>query len=157
MPSRTPLFIIPHWSSEIEQSKYILEKTITSIINQTDKDWKILIVDDASPDEFVRDYLLGLKEKLTSKKFDVIFETNNCGAGKMRNVGIDYALEHMHPFILFNDDDDLSDLRRVECVRRVFDHHADVDVVYNNFIVINEFDNILPDESLSPSIKDREI
>jgi glycosyltransferase involved in cell wall biosynthesis len=152
MLTKNPIFIVPHWTNNLQKTKGGLKKTLVNLTNQTDSNCKILIIDDASPDPSVKEYLLAIKKKLTEKKIDVCFLKENRGPGFARNVGIDYAKENNHPIILFNDADDCSDLKRVEHVKRIFDNNEDVDVVYNNFIVIDELDNPVPYENLSQSI-----
>lgn len=86
--------IIPNYNS----SKTIY-RTINSVINQSYKNWKIIIVDDNS----------NLETKLILKKFRsskimTIFLNKNMGAGYCRNLAIKYSRSK---YLAFIDSDDL--------------------------------------------------
>jgi glycosyltransferase involved in cell wall biosynthesis len=95
--------IIPLYNSEI----YISD-TLDSILNQTYKNYEILIINDMSKDngeEIIKNY---------QKKFDNIFLINlevNSGAGVARNKGIELA---KGKYIAFIDSDDLWKKNKLE-------------------------------------------
>ena len=77
-----------------------IEKTINSIITQTYKNWKLIIVDDFSDKKTVN-----ILKKIKSNKIIKIFwQKKNRGAGFCRN----YAIKKSNsPFVAFIDSDDV--------------------------------------------------
>lgn len=145
-------FIMPHWSnggSGMERAW--LNKTLETIKNQTDSNWKILIADGNSPSQEAKDYLKQL-EKEYKGKLEVIFMEHSDGPGHARNVAIKKAYADGHPFIVFLDADDLASPKRVEIARKTFLKNPQAGVVYSTFQVIDEHDQLVPREKLSQSI-----
>ncbi|OGI11520.1 MAG: hypothetical protein A2Y40_01590 [Candidatus Margulisbacteria bacterium GWF2_35_9] len=152
MKNGSAVFIMPHWSnggSGLE--KKWLDKTLESIKNQTDSNWKILIADGNSPSKDAVDYLNQL-EKEFNGKLEVIHMEHSDGPGHARNVAIKKAYADGHPFIVFLDADDIASPKRVEIARKTFLENKDAGVVYSTFKVIDEFNNVVPREKLSQSI-----
>jgi len=144
-------FVMPHWRPENVVTKKYLDETLETIFNQTDPNWQLVIIDDLSPCKEAIAYLDKVKAK-HPKKIHIIKKKTNNGPGHCRNMGIKWAYENKSPIVLFNDADDLSDLRRLEVARKIFVKDAKASVVYTTFKVIDENSNIVPDEKLSPSI-----
>ena len=87
--------ILPNYNS----SKFII-KTIRSILRQTYKNWKLIIVDDFSNIETVN-----ILKKISKKKnIKVFFLNRNRGAGFCRNFAIKKSNS---PYIAFIDSDDI--------------------------------------------------
>ena len=145
--SNTPVFLMPVKISGDETDLRFFRASVDSIKNQTDKNWQIVMVEDFSNDKRVYDVIDEMKEDLKDK-LHVIYSDKNYGTGAARNKGILYAKEIGAPFILYNDSDDISDLRRLELVRKAFEDER-VNVVYTSFDVIDENDNIVPRESIA--------
>ncbi|MFH1429176.1 MAG: glycosyltransferase family A protein [Candidatus Margulisiibacteriota bacterium] len=152
MKNGSAVFIMPHWSNNGSglETKW-LNKTLETIKNQTDPNWKILIADGNSPSQEAKDYLRQL-EKEFNGKLEVIFMPHSDGPGHARNVAIEKAYNDGHPFIVFLDADDLADAKRVEIARKIFLENENAGVVYSTFQVIDEHDNVVPREKLSQSI-----
>ena len=89
--------IIPNYNSE----KYI-RKCIDSILEQTFKDFDLIIVDDMSTDSSV-EIIKGYKDK----RIHLIENDRKRYNGGGRNVGIDYPIDSR--YTLFIDDDDYFD------------------------------------------------
>ena len=87
--------ILPNYNS----SPYI-EKTLDSIINQSFKNWKLLIVDDHSNNE-TNDII---KKYISNKKIKIIWLKKNKGAGFCRNLAIRNSKSE---YIAFIDSDDI--------------------------------------------------
>lgn len=79
-----------------------LEKCINSILNQTFRDFELLIVDDGSSDNSNEIYE---KYKLLDRRINIIFKEHS-GIGDTRNVGLDNASGN---YIGFVDSDDYID------------------------------------------------
>ena len=85
--------ILPNFNS----SQFIT-KTINSILRQSYKNWKLIIIDDCSDKE-----TKNLLKKISKKKIKVYFLKENRGAGFCRNLAIKKSKS---PFIAFIDSDD---------------------------------------------------
>lgn len=88
--------IMPYYNA----ADYIFE-TVSAIINQTYKDWELIIVDDCSPAPETLDVLK--KVALLDERIQVLHARVNGGAGCTRNIGIDAAKGR---YIAFCDSDD---------------------------------------------------
>ena len=149
---QTPVFIMPVKIPGNEMNLRHFRAAIDSIKNQTDPDWNLIIVDDFSNDEKVSEAFESVQREL-KEKVHIIHLEKNVGVGMARNVGIRYANEINAPFILFNDSDDLSDPRRLELVKEKF-RDENTNVVYLSFDVIDENDEIVPEEKICLSVRE---
>lgn len=88
-------------------AKYI-EETIESVINQTYKDWELLLVDDCSKDdsaEVIQEVIRSFEQDEEYKgRIRFIKKEHNEGAAKARNTGI---MEAQGRYIAFLDADDI--------------------------------------------------
>jgi hypothetical protein len=130
-------FVIPHWTPNFRQTQRHLEASLNGIFQQTDVNWRIVLIDDASPDPEARAYLQQLEFQFPDK-IHVLYKETNEGAGAARNLGIQWVQRQGSPLILFNDADDLSYPRRLEVVRRVYVERPTTGVVYSTFRVIDQ-------------------
>lgn len=78
-----------------------INETVDAIINQTEKDWELIIVNDCSTDPSTGDVLASVQEK--DNRIKVISTEQNGGAGVSRNRGIVLA---KGSYIAFCDADD---------------------------------------------------
>ncbi len=153
MNSKTAAFIMPVYLKEFDENqKIVLTKSIKSVLNQTDQNFKLVIIDDGSKSKALDAFLEALK--LSNNKVEIIKNRQNRGPGYARNCGIRFASKSHLPFILFNDADDISQPNRLECVRRVFEKEKRVNVAYSTFKVIDENDKLVNSKNLSNSIKE---
>lgn len=88
--------VMPYYNAAL----YIVE-TVNSIINQTYKDWELLIVDDCSPAPETNEVLEGVKRM--DERIRIFRTKVNGGAGAARNVAIEEAKGH---YLAFCDSDD---------------------------------------------------
>ena len=144
-------FVIPHWTPDFRQSERHLDAALHGILRQTDPNWRIVLIDDASPDLAARAYLQQV-ERQHPDRVHVIFKAINEGAGVCRNLGIQWAQAQHSPIVLFNDADDLSDPRRLEVVRWVFVEQPTTGVVYSTFSVIDQDGQLVPLEEMTGSV-----
>lgn len=151
MNNTAATIIMPFYASESNEIENYFKKSIEGILNQSDKDYQVVIIDDNSPKEI---YYLAKKyiDELNDKRFIIIRNKKNRGPGYCRNIGIDYAYRTNSPFILYNDSDDISNPKRVEMVRKKFQNKS-VDLVYSTFIPIDENDKEIDYKELCPSLK----
>ena len=147
-----PVFLMPIKISGDERTLRFFRASVESIKNQTDKNWLLVMVEDFSNDKRVYDVIDEMKDEL-KEKLHVIYSDKNYGTGAARNKGVLYAKKIGAPFILFNDSDDISDPRRLELVRKAFEDES-VNVVYTSFDVIDENDDIVPDEKIALQVRE---
>ena len=119
--------IIPVYGVE----KYIAQ-CIESVLNQTFKDFELILIDDGSKDQS------GSICDLYAAKDDriLVIHTENRGAAAARNVGLDHASGR---YITFLDGDDYLD---EHMIARMYEEieHSEYDMVVCDFL------NLLPDE-----------
>ena len=94
--------ILPNYNS----SNYII-KTVNSILNQSYKNWKLIIVDDNSDEKTVRI----LKKNFKNKNIKIYFLKKNRGAGFCRNYAIKKSSS---PYLAFIDSDDIWEREKLK-------------------------------------------
>jgi glycosyltransferase involved in cell wall biosynthesis len=145
---------MPHFTSAGDDASILfLKNAVYGIFDQTDENWHLIIVDDASTNKDAKDFIMDLQQKHTDR-ISVIFEDKNRGQGACRNIGIEYAFKNNFPIILFNDADDISNTKRLETVKEIFAEDSEAGVVYTTFKVIDEYDKPVATEKIAPSILD---
>lgn len=87
---------MPYYNS----GKYIKE-TVNSIIDQSYKNWELIIVDDCSPDKKTKEILKAIQSM--DSRIKILKTKKNGGAGVARNVGINFAKGQ---YLAFCDSDD---------------------------------------------------
>jgi glycosyltransferase involved in cell wall biosynthesis len=108
---------------------------LDSILGQTCNNYEVIIIDDGSTDNtrsVIRTYL--------SKKIKYIFQENSGGPSNPRNVGIDAAIGE---YISFFDSDDIMMPKKIEYYLRIFEKQANVDFIFSDFSVVDEFGKTL--------------
>ena len=88
--------VMPYYNA----SRYLFD-AVESIINQTFRNWELIIVDDCSPAAETKKVLHEVTR--LDERIRVIRASLNCGAGSARNIGIKEA---MGSYIAFCDADD---------------------------------------------------
>ena len=94
--------ILPNYNS----SKF-LNQTLNSIIMQTYKNWKLIIIDDCSDDKTKNI----LKKYSKDKRIKIFWLKKNNGAGFCRNYGIKNSKS---PYVAFIDSDDVWKKNKLE-------------------------------------------
>lgn len=117
--------IMPAYNAE----KY-LEQSVDSVIAQSYRNWKLLIIDDCSTDG-----TLALAERLAEKdqRISILHNEVNCGVAKTRNRGIQEADTE---WIAFLDSDDVWETEKIK--RQLLLAKVDVDIVYCSYDLIDE-------------------
>lgn len=95
--------IVPNYNNDHGkyQEKTYLQNCIQSVLNQTYKNFELIIVDDMSTDTSVETV-----EKYVDKRIHLIKNTRKRYNGGSRNVGIEYAKTTDADYICFLDSDD---------------------------------------------------
>lgn len=123
-----------------------IAKTINSIINQTFKDFELVLVDDGSPDKSIEIAENLLKDSTVNYK---IITQKNSGVSSARNRGID---ESSGEYIFFLDSDDYIDETFLEEISKKIDETS-CDVVFSGYSEVNAEGKILV-ENRTPWIEE---
>lgn len=137
--SNTPYFsvIMPAYGVE----KY-LENAVNSILNQSFKDFEIIIVDDASMDNSSK-----IADELAKKyeNIKVIHHETNRGLSEARNTGLRYATGY---FVFFMDPDDTVENNLFEQIKSALEKQSSNVVVFgmveDYYNQNNELQNSVP-------------
>jgi len=122
--------VMPLYNAE----KYV-EKTIRSILNQTYKDFELIIVDDCSTDNSVQ-----VVESIQDNRIKLFRNEENKGIAYTRNR----ALENSSgKYIAIMDDDDIAPEYRFEVAMDFMDRNPHIDVVGGNTCIIDENDAVV--------------
>lgn len=113
--------IIPAYNSQ----KYI-KRTIESVLAQTYKHFEILIIDDGSSDETVKEIV-----KIEDERIRIICNEYNMGACFSRNRGV---LEAKGEYIAFQDSDDIWHEDKLEICMRTLQKRQ-CDVVFSSYVL----------------------
>jgi hypothetical protein len=148
--STTSTFVMPHYSDTPRHRAY-LKRAIEGLQAQTDPDWRLVIVDDASPRREDREYLKALEAELAGKVV-VLLQDENRGAGACRNVGVCWAWDHGSEIVLFQDSDDICHPDRLRVSRAILEGSSEIDLVYSTFIPMDEDERPLAPERLVPMV-----
>ena len=122
---RAPLFSIvtPVYDPPID----VLRDTIESVRRQTWTDWELILVDDRSPDERVRDVLREAAAR--DPRIRVIERETNGHIVEASNDGVDAARGE---FIALLDHDDLLTKRALELMQRAIKAEPEADYLYSD-------------------------
>jgi hypothetical protein len=144
--SQPAAFVVPFYGDQELSVRYLAE-AIEGFDQQTDPNWRAIIVDDATPRADARDYLSTIEEE-RKENIHVVRLPQNMGHGYARNVAVEFAASMGYPFIMYNDADDISHPDRVRVVRTAFWANPLVDLVYSTFTAIDENRQPLPDDKM---------
>ncbi|MCI9559026.1 glycosyltransferase family 2 protein [Candidatus Ventrimonas sp. KK005] len=95
---------------------YIIERAIQSVIQQTYKDWELIIVDDAS-DDHTKDVVM----KYLSYNIQYYVNSINKGANLSRNIGVQYSKGE---YLAFLDSDNYWPKERLELQLKIVKEHC---------------------------------
>ncbi len=117
--------VIPTYKRKIK-----LQRAINSVLNQTYKNWEILIIDNNSKDgtdNMVKDF-----KNTNIKIFNI--KNNGCIA-KSRNLGVTKA---RGKFIAFLDSDDYWFQNKLECCYKILTKNKKTKFIYHNMMINNK-------------------
>lgn len=101
-----------------------LEEQIDSIVNQTEKDWELLIYNDGQEDNEEFEHFIN-KYTLTKKVY--YYDEGHLGCTKAYN----YLLQRAKgEYVCMCDHDDIWEPRKLEIEKKYLDEHPDVDCVF---------------------------
>lgn len=124
-PNSKVSVIIPTYN----RAKYILE-TLESVLNQSYKNYEVIIVDDGSTDKTKE----ALKPYILNNRIIYIYKDNG-GPASARNAGL--AITRAE-YIAFLDSDDLWLPDKLEQQVKYLDEHKDIGLVFTDAVVFTE-------------------
>tara|TARA_R110000868_G_scaffold141177_1_gene357451 strand:+ start:3683 stop:4432 length:750 start_codon:yes stop_codon:yes gene_type:complete len=112
-------------------SEAFISETINSVLNQTFKDWELILIDDCSSD-----YTLEIAQSFANNHSNIKLFTNetNQGAAISRNKGIEVSRGH---YIAFLDADDLWKSKKLQ-TQMDFMESENCDVCFSSYEQIDE-------------------
>lgn len=131
---KSPLisFVMPAYNVQA----YIGE-SIQSVLNQTLKNFELIVVNDGSTD-YTEDIIRHFQK--TDKRVRGVYLKKNQGCSNARNTGNSKARA---PIICVQDADDFASCDRAKITHDFFKNNPDKDVFYGSFHVANKDGNIL--------------
>ena len=106
-------------------SEKFIEETIKSVLNQTFKDFEIVIVDDASTDSSIK-----IIQSFDDARIRLIRNNENLKISKARNIGIRESKGH---YIAILDSDDLSHKRRLELQVNFLNANSEIGILGSRY------------------------
>lgn len=127
-----PIFsvIIPTYNSE----KFI-ENTIQSVLDQTFKDFELIIVDDGSKDN-TRQIISEFKKK--DPRIKTIITPNSGGPATPTNIGINVA---QGKYLVFLDHDDSWKKDKLELLYKIYTNNDDIGFILSDVEIYDENEN----------------
>ncbi len=120
--------LIPFYNTK----KNYLAKAIDSVFNQSYKNWKIILINDAS----TIDCLSGLEEYLQDKRVTLVCNDNNLGQSKCLNIGLNLTDT---PYVVQLDSDDWFDSNALQLlIDEMNQQDEKVGVVSGNIRIVFE-------------------
>lgn len=114
--------------------KYI-EKTIQSVLKQTENDFKLICIDDCSIDNT---YTLLLSLAKQDKRILVLKNEKNCGIAETRNRGIRQGNSE---YIAFLDNDDIMPTERLKIGKDYLDKNNEIGIVGGSYLIFDHKGN----------------
>jgi glycosyltransferase involved in cell wall biosynthesis len=134
--------ILPVYNAE----RY-LEKSISSVLNQTHNDLELIIIDDGS-----NDFSSAIIKSFNDKRIR-FYERPHLGLISQLNFGLQIAEGH---YIARMDADDLDDLNRLDTQVSYLRDHSDITLVSTNYNYIDENDHLISTKELPENHEDIE-
>lgn len=119
--------IMPLYNAE----KYVY-KTIQCILNQTYKDYELILINDYSTDG-----TMDIVNRIQDSRIKIIHNECNRGIAFSRNVGLENA---KGKYIALMDDDDLAPIDRLEKQVEFLDENRNIDAIGGRYCLIDESD-----------------
>jgi len=116
----------------------VLPRAIESVLQQSEADFELIIVDDGSTDETT-----GVLESIEDSRIQVVRSEINQGGNWARNRGLERARAD---FVSFLDSDDIYFPEKLEVTLRLFFENPDVDVWLDSFVCRDERGRGKPDK-----------
>jgi glycosyltransferase involved in cell wall biosynthesis len=116
----------------------VLQRAIESVLQQSEADFELIIVDDGSTDETT-----GVLASIEDSRIQVVRSELNRGGNWARNRGIECATAD---FVSFLDSDDVYLPEKLEVTLSLFSENPNVDVWLDSFVCLDERGRGKPDK-----------
>jgi glycosyltransferase involved in cell wall biosynthesis len=150
--SSTAAVVMPHYTRDLSATDDHLRAALDGLAAQTDPDWHLFLVDNASPVAGVREHLRDRTQRLGDRVTLAVMPDNR-GAGYARNAGIALAAAEGCPSISYNDADDVSPPERIATVRTTFSERPDVTVTFGGWRAVDGAGEPIPRHLLAPHLQ----
>lgn len=150
--AQTAAIVMPHYTRDLSASDAHLQHALAGLLAQTDPNWHLFLVDNASPVSDVREYLRERTRHIV-ERVTVVRMPDNRGAGHARNVGIALARARGCASVSYNDADDVSPPQRIATVRETFGARPDVTVTFGGWQPIDTEGEAIPRHRLAPHLQ----
>lgn len=117
--------VMPVYNAE----RYVRE-AIESILNQTNSNFELIIIDDCGTDSS-----MDIAQEMKDERIRIVHNTENRGIAYSRNRGLELA---KGKYIALMDDDDIAPSNRFELETHFLEEHKDIDVVGGGELWIDE-------------------
>jgi glycosyltransferase involved in cell wall biosynthesis len=131
--------VLPTYNGE----KY-LRQSVDSIINQTYKEWELIIVDDCSTDNT---YTIASEYSKKDNRISVIHNVTNQKTPTSLNIGFKHARGDL---FTWTSDDNVFMPEALDILHKELTNDASIDLVFSNYSVIDPDDYILLDIKTGP-------
>lgn len=115
-----------------------IEKSINSILNQTYKNFEMIVVCDNPENNQLKDYLL--KKGNDNEQLKIIINKKNKGLAESLNTALQVSCGD---YIARMDADDIAFFNRLEYQLNFLENNPDIDFLSSNVHIINENDEII--------------
>ena len=112
-----------------------LEQAVSSVVNQTFREWELLVVDDGSDDESWKTI-----QKFHDSRIYYLYQQNQ-GVSRARNTGIQLS---RFPWICFLDSDDYWKPTKLQRQLEILERHPEYRVIYTDEIWIRKGRRVNP-------------
>lgn len=134
---KAPWFVIPYHPDQSKSQEYLAE-SVSSIVEQTDDHWKLVIVHDPvlnvkNQESFLKDLTASISDRTSILSLDT-----RIGPGGARNAGVAWAVEHGADTVIFLDADDVCEPHRLASLRASLESNPRVGMAYSSFSIIDE-------------------
>mgnify|MGYP003493797360 FL=1 len=118
--------LLPYWGDSDH-----MKAAVKSVLNQSDSDWRMTVVDDAYPDQWLGDWLRDLDDSR------ITYHRNEVNAGITENYRRCLSLA-VHPIVVFMGCDDMMLPTYVQTIRAAHEAFPHADVIQPGVRVIDE-------------------
>lgn len=129
----------------VYKAEKFIDKCISSVYNQSYKNWKLILIDDGSPDRSGE-----ICDKYSAQDKNVItIHQENKGQIAARTAGNKYILENLQPnsFVVYLDSDDTLENNALETIKKTMEKD-------NSDMVIYKYQRVYPDGKINQNVAD---
>ena len=142
VPTKSPIVTV---LMPVYNGAYYIINSMDSILNQSFRDFELLIIDDGSTDRTINQI-----QSYNDSRIRLILNNKNIGQSKTLNKGLSLARGE---YIAIMDQDDISIFDRLKKQLKFMEENSEIDVCGSWVQLIGDYDEILELETESEKIK----